>query len=141
VSVARATTGGRGDLNNKLFAAALSAVLIFFLAATALVLFSNVWYLAQANSTEGKSGWDIFVAALRDPEVHFAIRLSVTTAFLTMLVSMLVAIPAAYILSRYHFPGEKLVDTLLDLPIVVPPPVIGMSLLMFFLTPAPAPFS
>ena len=136
MSVARATTGGCGDLNNKLFAALLSAVLIAFLAATLLVLFSNVWYLAQANSTVGKSGWGIFVAALRDPEVHFSIRLSVTTAFLTMLVSMLVAIPAAYVLSRYRFPGEKLVDTLLDLPIVVPPPVIGMSLLMFFMTPA-----
>ncbi len=167
-------------------------MLILFLAAAVLVLFSNVWYLAQASDTEGKTGWQIFVAALRDPEAHFAIRLSVTSAFLTMLVSMLFAVPAAYVLSRYR-PNAKdeieaglamgtvavlvlllaayligtgglnplahwlviliavlllpllflfrrhlphLGDTVLDLPIVVPPPVIGMSLLMFFLTPA-----
>ncbi len=127
---------GSGDLNNKLFSALLGAVLVAFLAATILVLFSNVWYLAQAENTEGQTGWEIFVGALRDPEVHFAIRLSVITAFLTMLVSMLVGIPAAYVLSRSRFIGEKLVDTILDLPIVIPPPVIGMSLLMFFLTPA-----
>ena len=127
---------GGGDLNNKLFSALLGAILVAFLAATILVLLSNVWYLAQAKETEGQTGWEIFVGALRDPEVHFAIRLSVITAFLTMLVSMLVGIPSAYVLSRCRFRGEKLVDTILDLPIVVPPPVIGMSLLMFFLTPA-----
>jgi molybdate transport system permease protein len=101
-----------------------------------MVLLSNVWYLGQADEEiVGASGWEIFRAALGDPEVHFAVRLSVTTALLTMLVSLLFAVPAAYILSRYHFPGEKLVDTIIDLPIVVPPPVMGMSLLMLFMTP------
>jgi len=132
-------TGGRtaraGDRGNRLFSALLAAILIAFLAATLLVLMSNIWYLAQAKTTQGQGGWQIFVGALRDPEVHFAMRLSVTTALMTMVISLLFAIPAAYVLSRYRFRGEKLVDTLLDLPIVVPPPVIGMSLLMFFMTP------
>ncbi len=130
-----ARVGKSGDLGNRLFSGLLAAVLVLFLAGTLLVLLSNVWYLGQATTTEGRTGWQIFVGALRDPEVHFAIRLSVTSAFLTMLVSLLFAIPAAYVLSRSRFRGEKLVDTILDLPIVVPPPVIGMSLLMFFLTP------
>lgn len=124
-----------GELGNRFFTAILGGILVLFLAGTLLVLFSNVWYLAQADATRGETGWKIFVGALKDPEVHFAIRLSITTAFLTMLVSLLFAIPAAYMLSRYHFRGEQLVDTILDLPIVVPPPVIGMSLLMFFGTP------
>ena len=131
-----ARTGSGGDVGNRLFAALLCAVLVVFLAACLMVLLSNVWYLAQAETTEGQSGWEIFVGSLRDPEVHFAIRLSVTTALLTMIVSLVFAIPAAYLLSRHHFRGEKLVDTVLDLPIVVPPPVMGMSLLMFFSTPA-----
>lgn len=131
-----ARTGSGGEVGNRLFAALLCAVLVVFLAACLMVLLSNVWYLAQAEATEGQSGWDIFVGSLRDPEVHFAIRLSVTTALLTMIVSLVFAIPAAYLLSRHHFRGEKLVDTVLDLPIVVPPPVMGMSLLMFFSTPA-----
>jgi len=124
-----------GELGNRLFTALLAAMLVVFLTAALLVLLSNVWYLAQAEDTKGQTGWQVFLGALRDPEVHFAIRLSVTTALLTMIVSLIFAIPAAYVLSRHHFRGEKLVDTILDLPIVVPPPVMGMSLLMFFGTP------
>jgi molybdate transport system permease protein len=131
-------TARRGDVGNRLFSALLAAILIAFLAATLLVLMSNVWYLAQARNMKGQTGWQIFVGCLHDPEVHFAVRLSVTSALLTMVISLFFAIPAAYVLSRYHFRGEKLVDTILDLPIVVPPPVIGISLLMFFLSPAGA---
>jgi len=135
VSQGQASTNSTSDVGNRLFSALLYAVLIVFLAACLMVLLSNVWYLSQAKEIVGKSGWEIFLAALSDPEVHFAVRLSVITALLTMLVSLFFAIPAAYLLSRYHFPGEKLVDTIVDLPIVVPPPVMGMSLLMLFMTP------
>jgi len=202
VSAAPRETGERGDvwrrlcgaLHNRAFSALLSVLLIVFLTGTVLVLFSNLWYLGQASDTEGKTGWAIFVAALHDPEVHFAVRLSVVSAFLTMLVSLCFAVPAAYLLSRYRagttgeletgfyravatlliFPASAylvwghrhrvavfaagliaamlwlylaprlklsfltLADTIVDLPIVVPPPVVGMSLLMFFLTPAGA---
>ncbi len=123
------------DLGNKFFTALLGAVLIAFLTITVLVLVSNVWYLGGAKATQAQSGWQIFLAALRDPEVHFALRLSVTAACLATLVSMLVAIPSAYVLSRFRFRGQHLVDTIIDLPIVVPPPVMGMSLLMLFSTP------
>jgi len=132
----QAETGARGDLNNRLFSFFLGSVLIVFLVGVALVLMSNVWYLAGARDTEARGGWELFVAALRDRETHFAIKLSVVSAFLTTLISMFVAIPAAYSLSRYRLPGAKLIDTVLDLPIVVPPPVVGMSLLIFFQTPA-----
>jgi molybdate transport system permease protein len=135
VSQGQPTAKSTSDLGNRLFSALLYAVLIAFLAACLMVLLSNVWYLGQAEEIVGRSGWEIFRAALGDPEVHFAIRLSVTTAFLTMIVALFFAVPAAYILSRYHAPGEKLVDTIIDLPIVVPPPVMGMSLLMLFMTP------
>ncbi len=124
------------DWNNRLFAGLLGGVLMVFLAAVALVLLSNVWWLSQARDLEGCTGCQIFWKALRDPEVHFAIRLSLVTALLTTLAAVLVAIPSAYALSRFRFRGEKLIDTMLDLPIVIPPPVMGMSLLMFFLTPA-----
>jgi len=127
-----------GKLGNRLFTALLYAILLVFLAACLMVLLSNVWYLGRAQETVGESGWRIFLSALKDPEIHFAVRLSFTTALLAMLVSLVFAVPAAYLLSRYHFRGEKLVDTIIDLPIVVPPPVMGMSLLMFFMTPAGA---
>lgn len=131
---ARAGTGR--DVNNKLFAALLVSVLVLFLAASALLLVSNVWFLARAQEEAGKSGWRLFLAALRDPQTHFAVKLSVISAAMTAALSMLVAIPAAYSLSRFRFRLAVVVDTVLDLPIVLPPPVIGISLLIFFRTPA-----
>jgi molybdate transport system permease protein len=124
------------DWNNRLFAAFLGSVLIVFLVAVALVLFSNVWWLAGARDLQGCTGCQVFLQAVRDPEVHFAVRLSLVSAALTTVLALLVAIPSAYALSRFRFRGGKLIDTVLDLPIVIPPPVLGMSLLMLFKTPA-----
>jgi molybdate transport system permease protein len=118
--------------NNRLFVAVLAGILIVFLAGVALVLFSNVVYLSRAGGGAGRSGLDLLWASLGDPETHFAVKLSIVSAAITTLVSMVVGIPAAYVLSRYRLPGSGLIDTLLDLPIVLPPPVIGISLLVFF---------
>ncbi|HCF94859.1 MAG TPA: molybdenum ABC transporter permease, partial [Verrucomicrobia bacterium] len=40
-----------------------------------------------------------------------------------------------YVMSHYRFPGKRLVDAVLDIPIVLPPLVIGLSLLILFQTP------
>jgi molybdate transport system permease protein len=134
LSAAPAKNRVLGNLNNRAFVALLGALLVFFLAASALVLLGNVWYLARGAAEGRGSGWALFLASLRDPENHFAIKLSLITGAVTTLISMIFAIPSAYILSRYRLPGSKLIDTILDLPIVVPPPVMGMSLLILFQT-------
>jgi len=124
----------RGDVNNRLFAAILGSLLILFLTSVALILFSNVVYLARVGGEGGTSGWRLLWDSLHDPETHFAIRLTVVTAALTTVLSLVVGIPAAYVLSRYRLPGSTIIDTVLDLPIVLPPPVMGISLLIFFNT-------
>jgi len=124
----------RGNLGNSLFVVVVGSILVVFLAGVALVLFGNVWYLAGAKETVRASGWALFVAGLRDPENHFAVKLSVLMSAITAALSLVVAIPAAYALSRFRLPGSSVIDTLLDLPIVIPPPVIGLSLLIFFQT-------
>jgi molybdate transport system permease protein len=71
---------------------------------------------------------------VKDAENQFAVRLSFVTGTITALLSMLIGVPAAYVLSRFRLPAGKLIDTVLDLPIVLPPPVMGLSLLIFFNT-------
>ena len=75
------------------------------------------------------------LAALRSPEIRFSIRLSLITCTLTTLLSLWIAVPIGYLMSRFNFPGKKLVDAILDIPIVLPPLVIGLSLLILFQTP------
>ncbi len=73
--------------------------------------------------------------ALASPEIQFSIKLSLITCTLTTLLSLWIAVPTGYLMSRYQFPGKRLVDAILDIPIVLPPLVIGLSLLILFQTP------
>lgn len=64
----------------------------------------------------------------------YAIKLSLLAATAVTFLSMLVAVPAAFALSRYDFAGKKLVDTVLELPLFVSPAALGAMILIFFNT-------
>jgi molybdate transport system permease protein len=72
--------------------------------------------------------------ALGTREIRYAIALSLTTCTISAVLSLFVAVPAGYLLARGRFPGKNLVDTLLDIPIALPPMVIGLCLLILFQT-------
>jgi molybdate transport system permease protein len=78
--------------------------------------------------------WDIFFSALVSREIFFAIRLSLLTAGIAAGLAMIFAIPASYALSKREFRGKNMVDTLLDIPIVISPVAFGSALLIFFNT-------
>jgi len=61
-----------------------------------------------------------------------ALQLSLTTATLAALIALVIGTPVAYILAREQFRGKPLVDTLIDVPMVLPPAVAGIALLMAF---------
>jgi molybdate transport system permease protein len=58
--------------------------------------------------------------------------LSLVTSTLTLGLALLLVTPLAYLLVRGHFPGKRLVETLVDLPMVLPPTVAGVALLVVF---------
>ena len=72
--------------------------------------------------------------AFSEPALLHSIKLSIITSLTSTILSILVAIPAGYVLSRRRFPGFFLVDTILDLPIVLAPIVVGLCILIFFNT-------
>lgn len=76
-----------------------------------------------------------FLAALAKPSIRFSIMLSLLSCSITAILSLWVGVPLGYLLSRTQFRGKAIVDTLLDIPIVLPPLVIGLSLLILFQTP------
>lgn len=79
------------------------------------------------------------VKALQSKEIQYAIKLSLITCTITMFLSLLVAIPLGYFMARFDFKFKKFIDAVLDIPIVLPPLVIGLSLLILFQT-APGRF-
>jgi len=72
------------------------------------------------------------VQALRSRDIRFSIKLSLISCTLTTLLSLWVAVPIGYMMSRFKFRGKPVIDTLLDIPIVLPPLVVGLSLLILF---------
>ena len=79
---------------------------------------------------------DAMRSVLAAPEVRAALWLSMWTTAVTTVLGLLFAVPMGYALSRYRFPGHALVDSAVDLPIILPPLVVGLSLLVFFRTTA-----
>jgi molybdate transport system permease protein len=73
-----------------------------------------------------------FKAALLKPEIQAAFRLTIFSCTAAALMSIWVATPLGYLLSRFRFPGRLLIDTIVDIPIVLPPLVLGLSLLILF---------
>lgn len=71
-------------------------------------------------------------AALHQPVVTEALWLSMLTSLCSLGLALVLGTPLAYLLARYRFPGAALVDTLIDLPMVLPPTVAGVALLMTF---------
>jgi molybdate transport system permease protein len=58
------------------------------------------------------------------------ILLSLKVALWSVVVSLPLAIAAAYLLARHDFPGKSLVDAVIHLPLVLPPVVVGYFLLL-----------
>ena len=79
-----------------------------------------------------KSPLDATIRSMQDPMVIDALRLSLTTSTLTILVVVLLGTPLAYINARFRYPGKEIADSLIDLPVIMPPAVAGIALLMAF---------
>lgn len=79
------------------------------------------------------SPWHLW-QSLQSREIRYAIRLSLLSCSLTAILSLWVAIPIGYVMARQDFRGKSVLDALLDIPIVLPPLVIGLSLLILFQT-------
>ncbi len=65
----------------------------------------------------------------RDRDVLKAIGLSLSTSGTAALISLILGTPFAYLLARREFYGKKLLESAVDLPIMIPHPVIGIAIL------------
>ena len=97
---------------------ATGAYLLFLIA----MLIATAAYCTPADIKE----------ALNAEEIRYSIGLSLKTCTITALLAVVLAVPVGYLLARSSFPGKSIVEAALDIPIVLPPMVIGLCLLIFF---------
>jgi molybdate transport system permease protein len=114
------------------------AVLIVAMLAADIAYVVRQSVAGEAVSWTARLSANPIVEALRDPKIQYSIWLSMLSCTLSALFSLLVAVPMGYLMSRFRFRGRQLLDAILDIPIVLPPLVVGLSLLILFQFP---PFS
>jgi molybdate transport system permease protein len=67
--------------------------------------------------------------SLDDPVARDALWLSLKTTLIALVIIVVVGTPAAYLMATRRFPGRAVVQTLLELPLVLPPAAAGIALL------------
>ncbi len=100
----------------------------FLLLGGVLILFI-VWPLAQ-TVLSSKPG--ILWQTLLDREVLSSIAITFYSSLIATAIAFLTGVPLAYLLAKSTFPGKRLVEGIIDLPIVVPHSAVGIALLMVF---------
>jgi sulfate/thiosulfate transport system permease protein len=110
--------GGRAALPVGLLVAVLLPLLLMPLAAVFIFAF--------------RGGVPAFLKALAAPEAVFALRFSLLVAFATAVVNAVLGTLAAYVLSRYRFPGRHALGIVVNLPVAIPTVVVGTSLLLLW---------
>ncbi|UCG49551.1 MAG: ABC transporter permease [Phycisphaerales bacterium] len=112
-------TRGWGDVA---FGAALFFSLAVFVVFVVVLVFADVFYIDKKAVT----------AVLTSGFIRHALWMSIWTSFVTTGIALLFAVPIGYTLSRHRFPGHALANAVVDLPIIFPPLVAGLTLLVFF---------
>ncbi|MEZ6061444.1 MAG: ABC transporter permease [Planctomycetaceae bacterium] len=131
----------RVSLSDRAFFVCLSIISGTYVLLIVAMLAADAWYVAEktidAAAGKGHSLSALFLEnpiaeALADRRIRYSIWLSLISCSLSAVLSLVVAVPMGYLLSRHNFFGKRLLDAVLDIPIVLPPLVVGLSLLILF---------
>jgi molybdate/tungstate transport system permease protein len=102
----------------------------FFLLGLVIFLFIVIPLAKMIFSSVSEA--EILWQTILDSEVTGTIGLTLFTALLATFVGFVLGVPLAYLLARHNFPGKRLVEGLIDVPIVVPHTAAGIALLFVF---------
>jgi len=100
----------------------------FILLGLAMFLFIVVPLIRMVSASDPR----VLYTTLLDTEVRNAIWLSLYAALIAAAVGFVFGVPLAYLLARHEFPGKKIIEGLIDVPIVIPHTAAGIALLFVF---------
>ncbi|ODT74996.1 MAG: sulfate/thiosulfate transporter subunit [Pelagibacterium sp. SCN 64-44] len=80
----------------------------------------------------GGMGWDEFWRITTSRRAIAAYQITFSSAFYATILNGLLGLLLAWVLTRYRFPGRRLLDALVDLPFALPTAVAGLVLVTLF---------
>jgi sulfate transport system permease protein len=87
------------------------------------------------RSTEG--GWSAFWATVTTPEATSTLRLTIVSSLLVAMANAVMGTLIAWVMVRDRFPGQRIIDTVIDLPFALPTIVAGLVLVSLYGTESP----
>lgn len=81
-----------------------------------------------------EGGVGAFFERLQDPSVTYAFGLTATVAFWAVLINTVFGVGISLLITRYKFPGRRILSVLIDLPMSVSPVVVGLALVLAYST-------
>lgn len=93
-----------------------------------------IFWLLLLGATATYATPDSWLRVLASTEIRHATLLSLISCTAAAGFALLLAVPVGYFMSRKSFPCKAWLDAALDIPIILPPLVVGLCLLIFFQT-------
>lgn len=98
---------------------ALAFIIVFFLSVPILKMFVGI-------------GSDKLLETIKDGEVIASIWLTMKVSAWAMIFVLITGLPLAYIIARYNFPGRSMIESIIDIPVMIPHTAAGIALLTTF---------
>ncbi|HSI60975.1 MAG TPA: sulfate ABC transporter permease subunit CysW [Ideonella sp.] len=79
-----------------------------------------------------KKGWEVYLAAIVEPDALAAVKLTLIAAFISVPLNLVFGISAAWAIAKFEFRGKSVLLTLIDLPFSVSPVIAGLIYVLVF---------
>lgn len=102
--------------------------LAFILLSSLVLLFILIPLIGLFNGV----GWAKLIEAFGDKEILVAVWLTMKISFYGVFLIMVTGLPLAYLIARYDFRGKSVIESIIDIPVMIPHTAAGIALLMAF---------
>ncbi|MBF4768289.1 sulfate ABC transporter permease subunit [Nocardioides agariphilus] len=98
----------------------------------AYLFFLVAWPTSLVAKNTFANGFQGISDALSDPDVVHALKLSAIVAVAAVLINLVFGVGMALLLVRFDFPGKRVLNALIDVPLSVSPVVVGLALVLVY---------
>jgi len=117
----RSATGEAPWVRRTLIGLALAFMTLFL-----FVPLATVFYEAL------KKGWDVYLAAIVEPDALSSVKLTLIAAAISVPLNLVFGVAAAWAIAKFEFRGKQVLLTLIDLPFSVSPVIAGLIYVLVF---------
>ncbi len=117
----RSATGEAPGVRRLIIALGLGFMALFLFVPLVTVFFEAL-----------KRGWDVYLAAITEPDALAAVKLTLIAAGISVPLNLAFGLAAAWSIAKFEFRGKNVLLTLIDLPFSVSPVIAGLIYVLVF---------